>query len=69
MADVTARVTQLEELAAHQAKAIEELSDQVARQWKVIDQMRAKLDHLAERFLTMEEQVREAPPVTRPPHY
>ncbi|OCP20829.1 MULTISPECIES: SlyX family protein [unclassified Ensifer] len=63
------RVTRLEETVAHQAKTIEELSDQLAEQWKVVEQTRAKLDRLTERFLSLEEQSIDAPPVTRPPHY
>ncbi|AXV17040.1 hypothetical protein CYG48_15890 [Neorhizobium sp. SOG26] len=63
------RLIRLEELAAHQAKVIEELSDQLAEQWKVVEQMRAKLDRLTERFLTLEEASLDAPPITRPPHY
>ncbi|MFB2552725.1 SlyX family protein [Ensifer soli] len=64
------RLTRLEELAAHQAKTIEELSDQLAGQWRTIEQMRAKLDRLAERFLAMEEAALDAPPANqRPPHY
>ena len=68
MSDET-RLVQLEELAAHQAKVIDELSDQLAEQWKVVEQTRAKLDRLTERFLTLEESTGEAVPVTRPPHY
>lgn len=64
-----ARITQLEETIAHQAKTIEELSDQLAEQWKVVEQVRAKLDRLTERFLNLEEQSLEAPAITRPPHY
>ncbi|CAN7588550.1 MULTISPECIES: SlyX family protein [Neorhizobium] len=63
------RLVKLEELAAHQAKVIEELSDQLAEQWKVMEQTRAKLDRLTERFLSLEETSLEAPAVTRPPHY
>ena len=63
------RITRLEETVAHQAKTIEELSDQLAEQWKVVEQTRAKLDRLTERFLSLEEQARDAIPVTRPPHY
>ncbi len=63
------RVTRLEETVAHQAKTIEELSDQLAEQWKVVEQTRAKLDRLTERFLSLEEQSLDAPPITRPPHY
>ncbi|MCJ8517777.1 SlyX family protein [Rhizobium tarimense] len=59
----------LEELAAHQAKVIEELSDQLAEQWKAVEQTRAKLDRLTERFLTLEEASLDAPAITKPPHY
>jgi SlyX protein len=63
------RLVKLEELAAYQTKVIEELSDQLAEQWKVMEQTRAKLDRLTERFLSLEETSLEAPAVTRPPHY
>ncbi|CDZ57884.1 SlyX family protein [Neorhizobium galegae] len=63
------RLIRLEELAAYQTKMIEELSDQLAEQWKVMEQTRAKLDRLTERFLSLEESSLEAPAVTRPPHY
>lgn len=69
MSDATSRMTKLEEIVAHQAKTIEELSDQLAEQWKVMEQTRAKLDRLTERFLSLEEQSLEAPAMTRPPHY
>ena len=63
------RLVKLEELAAQQGKVIEELSDQLAEQWKVVEQTRAKLDRLTERFLTLEESSLDAPAITRPPHY
>lgn len=63
------RMIRLEELAAHQAKVIEELSDQLAEQWKAVEQTRAKLDRLTERFLTLEEASLDAPAITKPPHY
>ena len=69
MSDEQSRITALEELVAYQAKTIEELSDQVAEQWKVIEQTRQKLDRLTERFLTLEEQTLDAPAITKPPHY
>jgi SlyX protein len=69
MAEDISRITALEEMVAHQAKTIDELSDQLAEQWKVVEQTRAKLDRLSERFLSLEEQSLEAPAVTRPPHY
>ncbi len=63
------RIMRLEETVAHQTRVIEELSDQLAEQWKVVEQTRAKLDRLTERFLTLEEQSLDAPAITRPPHY
>lgn len=69
MSEESDRVTALEERAAHQGRVIEELSAQIAEQWKAMDQMRRKLDHLTERLLDIEEQALEAPAVTRPPHY
>jgi SlyX protein len=67
--DTENRITALEETVAYQAKTIEELSDQLTEQWKVVEQTRAKLDRLTERFLSLEEQGLEAPANTRPPHY
>lgn len=63
------RITALEETVAHQGRVIEELSDQLAEQWRASEQMRARLDTLVERFLTLEEASRAAAPATRPPHY
>ncbi len=64
-----ARIIALEETVAYQAKTIEELSDQLAEQWKVVEQTNAKLDRLTERFLSLEEQSLDAPAITKPPHY
>ncbi|KAA1176491.1 hypothetical protein FP026_28040 [Rhizobium tropici] len=69
MSDEQSRITKLEETVAHQANTIEELSDQIAEQWKVVEQTRQKLDRLTERFLTLEEQSLDAPGITKPPHY
>jgi SlyX protein len=63
------RLTALEELTAHQAKTIDELSDQVAEQWKTIEQMRRALERLGERLIGLEERSTEAAPATKPPHY
>ncbi|MBB3291165.1 MULTISPECIES: SlyX family protein [unclassified Rhizobium] len=69
MSDEQSRIIKLEETVAYQAKTIEELSDQIAEQWKVVEQTRQKLDRLTERFLTLEEQSLDAPAITKPPHY
>ncbi|WP_425475783.1 SlyX family protein [Mesorhizobium hunchu] len=63
------RLTTLEIRAVEQERTIEELSGQVADQWKVIDRMQKKLDALAERFLALEEQSAPDVPVTKPPHW
>ena len=64
-----ARIIALEETVAYQAKTIEELSDQLAEQWKLVEQTRAKLDRLTERFLSLEEQSLDTPAINKPPHY
>jgi SlyX protein len=63
------RLTTLEVRAAEQERTIDELSGQIAEQWKVIDRMQKKLDALAERFLTLEEHVQPDIPVSKPPHW
>lgn len=63
------QIARLEEHIAHQARAIEDLSDQVEKQWKLIDLLKAQQEKLIDRLMTLEEQSGEAPPVTRPPHY
>lgn len=63
------RLTTLEIRAAEQEQTIEELSGQIAEQWKVIERMQRKLDALTDRFLALEEQSSADVPVTKPPHY
>lgn len=63
------RLTTLEIRIAEQDKAIDELSEQIAEQWKVIERMQRKLDTLTERFLALEEQSAPDIPITKPPHW
>ena len=63
------RLTRLEIMVTEQDKTIEELSAQIAEQWKTIEAMRKKLDALTDRFLVLEEQAAPDTPVTKPPHY
>lgn len=63
------RLTTLEIRATEQEKTIEELSGQIAEQWKVIERMQRKLDSLTDRFLALEEQTGDEVPVTKPPHW
>ncbi|RCW80864.1 MULTISPECIES: SlyX family protein [Phyllobacterium] len=68
-ADDPERLTRLEILVTEHEKTVEELSGQIAEQWKVIEAMRRKLDALTDRFLVLEEQTAPDVPVTKPPHY
>ena len=63
------RLTTLEVRSTQQEKTIEELSDQVAEQWKVIDRLQKKLDALTNRFLSLEEQAARSIEATKPPHW
>lgn len=65
----TERLAVLEEQAAHQQNAVDELSDQLAEQWKIVEQLRGKIERMAERFATLEANALDAPPNIRPPHY
>lgn len=63
------RLVLLEVRAAEQERTIEELSGQIAEQWKVIERLQKKLDALAERFLALEEQSAPGHEITKPPHW
>lgn len=67
--DLRRRIEKLEELAAFQERALEELSGTVADQWKQIETLRRELANLgaqlAEVEATSSTPQREPPP----PHY
>jgi SlyX protein len=63
------RLTTLEIRCTEQEKTIDELSGQIAEQWKVIEHMQRKLAMLTERFLELEEQSSLDVPITKPPHW
>jgi SlyX protein len=63
------RLTTLEIRHAEQEKTIEELSGQLAEQWKVIDRLQKTLDALAGRFLALEEQAAPSIEASKPPHW
>lgn len=63
------RIVALEELTAHQAKAIDELSDEIARQSRMIATLERRLETLSQRFLAIEEVAAPAPESKRPPHW
>lgn len=68
MNDETERLTTLEMRHAEQERTIEELSSQVAKQWRTIERLQRKIELLTERFLTLEERTAPDIPVTKPPH-
>ncbi len=63
------RITELEMRVAELERANEELSAQLADQWKVVESQRAKMDELIRRFLTVEQAVQPEIPVDKPPHW
>jgi SlyX protein len=63
------RLRALEELTAHQAKTIDELSAELALQGENLRRVQKKLDAMAERFMALEETVTPAAEATRPPHW
>lgn len=65
----TPQVTALEIRAAEQERVIDDLSGQIAEQWKVIERMQRKLDALTDRFLALEEQTSPGHEATKPPHW
>ena len=63
------RLTTLEIRAAEQERTIEELSGQLAEQWKAVARLEKKLDALTMRFFAMEERTASDIPATKPPHW
>lgn len=63
------RITELEIRAAEQEKTIEEMSAQIADQWRQLEAMQRKLDQLTDRFLALEAHAGPDVPVTKPPHW
>lgn len=63
------RLVRLETIVTEQERTIEELSGQLAEQWKTIETLEKRLDVVTRRFLALEEEVRPDAPVTKPPHW
>jgi SlyX protein len=62
-----ARLTELELKVAHQDKTLEELSDMVANQWKVIDLLKREVLRLNEQVVELGETAKSAG--GKEPHY
>ena len=67
--NLSERLTELEIRHAEQEKTIEELSGEIAEQWKLITALNKKLSALTDRFLELEEQTAPEISVTKPPHW
>jgi SlyX protein len=65
----TDRLDELEILAAHQARLLEDLNETAVRQDKQIHRLEHILEALIERFRAVEENVQGEIPVTKPPHW
>lgn len=63
------RITELEIRVAELERLNDDLSGQLAEQWKVVEAQRAKMDELVRRFLTVEAAVQPDIPVDKPPHW
>ncbi len=59
----------MQEMLAHHEKTIEELSAQLAGQWKTISDMESKIYVLTKRLVAVEDSSLDAPHVDKPPHY
>ncbi|VAW02230.1 hypothetical protein MNBD_ALPHA05-150 [hydrothermal vent metagenome] len=67
---LNARIEKLEERAAFQENAIEELSDAVTDQWKLIDAMKRDTQRLTDELKQVEDNLeRGEPREPPPPHY
>lgn len=64
-----ARLLALEELTAHQAMTIEELSSEINRQGGLLQRTQKTLETLAKRLVALEEAGPGDVPVDRPPHW
>jgi SlyX protein len=67
--DAGSRLDRLEALAAEQERTIEELSEQLAEQWRIVDRLQRKFEALAGRHEALEDRLAPEAPSTRPPHW
>jgi len=62
------RLVRLEEMAAHQSATIEELSRQLADQWRLSERLRADLAQMLDHIDDVTDNVGPSPN-QKPPHY
>lgn len=70
MSSANDKIMDLEIQVAHQSHTIEELSDEVARQGRVIDSLERRVAMLMEKSRDMDARLGDVPDADqRPPHY
>lgn len=67
--EIESRLEDLEVLSAHQAQTIEDLSQELARAFETIDQLRRGLAALGHRFQELEDSATPRAEPAKPPHY
>jgi uncharacterized coiled-coil protein SlyX len=67
--DAAARLTVLEERFCHQTQLIDALDAALVAQQKTIDRLTARLARLEQLTLEHRDQLSQAPPDEKPPHY
>lgn len=68
-ADVESRLMKLEILAAEQDHTIAEMSAEIVKAWKIIDDMTRRMEALQLRLTGVEEATAPDTPITKPPHW
>jgi SlyX protein len=64
------RLTELEEKISYQAHMLDELSDELARQGRVVDRLEVRVAALRERAAQVDDLLGEAPAADqKPPHW
>ncbi|MBO0661991.1 SlyX family protein [Jiella sp. MQZ9-1] len=63
------RIEDLEVMVAHQARIIEELSEELTRAFRMIERLQHLGQALGERLGAVEEVALPKPEATKPPHY
>ena len=69
MPDDAARIEALELSAAHQQQAIDDLSEALTEQWRMMETLRRQVERLSERLTEVEPPSGQAVPIDRPPHW
>lgn len=67
--DAEERITTLELLAAEQERTIHDLSAEISKAWKTIDELNRRVEAMALRLTGIEEATAPEIPVTKPPHW